>query len=123
VKGLKKAGYHDVEAILQGSSASGISFTDKLPFSTNSDLDVALVGRSVFEKARKLGYPIESNPARIGPIKAGEQDRLKALGLGSMHRALSEAADGRQVNLLLFKNREAAVQGIAGVKPESIPLK
>ena len=119
-KGLKKARYADAEAILQGSAASGVSYSKKLPFGAHSDLDVAVAGRSLFEKARKLGYTVERNPMRIGPLGA---DQIKELDLGSMQQALSEAADGREVNLMLFGNRDAALQGIAGIKPESIPFK
>ena len=119
-RGLRKAGYPDAEAILQGSSASGISYEKKLPFGAHSDMDVAVAGRSVFERARRLGYEVKSNPMRIGPL---EPDQIKELDLGAMYRELTEAAGEREVNLLLFSNRAAALQGIAGVTPTSIPLK
>jgi hypothetical protein len=118
-RGLKKAGYQDAEAILQGSSASGISYSDKIPFGAHSDIDVGIAGRSVFEKARKLGYPVESNPMRI--LLKGDQ--AGDVGLRGMHRELTEVVGGREVNFMLFANRKAALQGIAGVPGVSIPLK
>lgn len=120
IKGLKKAKYGDAEAILQGSSVSGISYAKKIPFGAHSDLDVAITGRSVFEKARKLGYTVERNPMRIGPLSAGQ---INELGLSSMQRTLEELAGGREVNFMLFGNEKAAMEGIAGVKPSSLPLR
>jgi hypothetical protein len=120
VKELSKARYPDVEAILQGSAVKGISFKRKIPFGSYSDLDVALAGNSLFEKALKLGYRLKSNPMRIGPLKPKQ---IRALGLGSMRDELTKAASSRKVNFLLFPDQKAAMQGIAGVTPESILLK
>lgn len=120
IKGLKKANYGDAEAILQGSSVSGISYAKKIPFGVHSDLDVAITGRSVFEKARKLGYTVERNPMRIGPLEA---EQINELGLTSMQRTLEELTGGREVNFMLFGNEKAATAGIAGVKPSSLPLR
>lgn len=119
-KGLKKAGYADAEALLQGSAASGISYSKQVPFGTHSDFDVAISGRSIFNKASKMGMEVKPGPSRIGPLSASEIDEL---GLGAMHRKLSEAAGAHPVNFMLFKNSGTAQAGIAGIVPVSIPLK
>ena len=117
-KGLRKSGYSDGEAILQGSAASGISYQKQLPFGAGSDLDVSVVSRSAFEKARKLHYEVKNGPMRIGPLEGGQ---IKELGLDPMVGSLSEAAGGREVNIMLFSNR-GATGHFAGVPTPSVPL-
>jgi hypothetical protein len=121
VKGLRRAGYGDTEAILQGSATSGISFAEQVPRMSPKDFDVALAGRSLFEKARKAGMTVERNPMRIGPLNDGE---IELLGLTKLRGEMETAAGaGRTVNFMLFGNSDAATRGIAGIPPESLILR
>src|SRR6185295_144105 len=104
------------QAFLQGSSLSGVSYARQVPFDAESDLDVAIVSRYLFRRARTLGYEVAQSPSRIGPLDA---DQIAELGLGRMlnrmERALPEAGQQqeRMINIMLFDN-EAAMRAPIG---------
>jgi hypothetical protein len=112
-KALKKAKYNEVAMHFQGSSVTGHSFSkvdsagNKLPFRPESDFDIALSGKSLFEKARKLGIEVGRNPSRIGPLTS---EQINALGLRKFHGKLESLANGREVNFMLFQNQERVMQ-------------
>jgi hypothetical protein len=118
VKGLKKEGYKDGKALLQGSAVTGVKWEGKIARLEPKDLDVALTSRNLFKKAEKLGATVERNPMRIGPLT---DELIDDLGLRKM-RAELQAAGGREVNFMLFANEEAARKGIQGSNPPSILL-
>jgi hypothetical protein len=119
VKGLKKEGYRDGNALLQGSAVTGVKWEGKIARLEPKDLDVALTSRTLFKKAEKLGATVERNPMRIGPLTA---DQIDDLGLRRMRAEMEAAAGGREVNFMLFANEDAARKGIQGSNPPSILL-
>ena len=96
----------------QGSSVRGFSFNkvdeagNKLPFRPESDYDIALSGKSLFDKARRLGFNIGQNPSRIGPLT---DEDIAELGLRKLRNKL-ESVSGRDVKFMLFQNEERVLQ-------------
>ena len=115
VKGLRKAGYKDVVADLQGSSVTGKKHSTGRPFGDHSDFDIALSSPTLFNKAVREGMQIGRNPARIGPLTNRE---VAQLGLTTLRtqlsragsKAMSDRTGKREIKFLLFKDRGRAVQ-------------
>jgi len=126
------------EAFLQGSAVSGVSYKRHLPFDIESDFDVAISSKYLFEKARKLGYKVKDSPSRIGPLSL---DDIHALGLGKFHKNLhkviaeeASAAGGaapsgatREIHIMFFDKTASVTKPIGSVSKEveraTLPLK
>lgn len=106
--GFSKAGYNDVEAIVQGSAATGIKFETRLPITSPSDFDIAIVSPSLFDKAEALGVKPRgaTNQPRI--LLSDDYD-VKLLGLDKVKNELNDLTDGIPSNFLIFKSREDAI--------------
>ncbi|HEV8650181.1 MAG TPA: hypothetical protein VG276_12415 [Actinomycetes bacterium] len=104
--GLRKAGYGDVQAAFQGSSVTGRDFLSGAPFDTGrrSDFDVALGGRSLFERARSIGVDLRSGGTRTAPLTGAQLD---ALGLKRLGNELARLT-GRPVGFMVYQSIEAA---------------
>lgn len=100
---LTRAGYGDVNPLMQGSAVTGVSHDTRLPFDVGrrSDFDVALSGESLFRRAEELGL---TKGNRTGPL---DPDSLRYLGLSDAAERLSRLA-GREVNFMIFQDVEAA---------------
>jgi RHS repeat-associated protein len=98
--GLTKAGYNDVEPILQGSSVTGKSFSTGQPFDVGrvSDFDVALASPTLLDRAKTLGIELRSGGTRTGPLM--ERD-LRSLGLYDLSVQLTKQT-GREVNFMIY---------------------
>ena len=83
-----KAGYGNVEPILQGSAVTGKSYRTGQAFDVGriGDFDIALASPELLRKAESLGVWLRSGVARTGPLS--ERD-LKALGLNDLASQLS----------------------------------
>ncbi|WP_146659764.1 hypothetical protein [Enhygromyxa salina] len=103
---MSKAGVTDATASLQGSAVTGKSFSTGKAFGPHSDFDVALASESLFLRAKKLGIEIGTNPARIGPLTPKQ---IKQMRLDKVHRTLERNAE-REVNFMIFKSQERALQ-------------
>jgi RHS repeat-associated protein len=106
--GLRNAGFDDIDALFQGSSATGKSFHTGGPFDATSDFDIALAGESLFSRAQSLGIPLRSAGTRTGPLAPGQ---LEQLGLLDVAADLSAQA-GRDVYFMIFRSADdAAARG------------
>jgi hypothetical protein len=111
------------EAFLQGSSLSGISYKRKLPFDPASDFDVAITGRDLFRKARKLDMEVKSSPSHIGPLS---EEQITDLGLGpfakKLRNNLQDAGEGfdREVKIMLFQDVESARKPLGEASTETV---
>jgi filamentous hemagglutinin len=112
---LSRAGYQDVEPILQGSAASGRSFNTGAAFDLGrtSDFDIALASPTLLARAKELGIDLRQGGTRTGPLT---QRDLAALGLREMANQMSKQA-GRPVNFMVFQAPAAAIE-----RAPSIPL-
>jgi hypothetical protein len=106
--GLSKAGFADVEPLLQGSAVTGKSFKTGAPFDVGrvSDLDIALGGKSIFNRAAELGIELRGQGTRTGPLSARD---LQLLGLRDLSNSLSTQA-GREVNFMIYNSSATAAQ-------------
>lgn len=111
-----------------------------LPFDENSDVDVAIASKPLFEKARKaiaegrIELEISASPQRIGPIKGDNARTLSDLDLQRFRERTREIVgtapgrtDARDVNILLFSSPDAVEKLIGEASKEArrvaIPLK
>jgi hypothetical protein len=106
--GLGRAGYSDVEPILQGSAVTGKSFKTGQPFDVGrvSDFDVGLASPTLLGRAEEVAIGLRSGGTRTGPLTARD---LRALGLKDLSDLLSLGA-GRQVNFMIYNTPATAVQ-------------
>jgi filamentous hemagglutinin len=97
---LAKAGYGNVEPILQGSAVTGKSFKTGQAFDVGrvSDFDIALADPELLRRAQELGVGLRSGGTRTGPLSARD---LQVLGLKELAGKLSEQA-GREVNFMIY---------------------
>ena len=103
---LRVAGYHDVTAILQGSSVTGQSFRTGAAFDVGreSDFDIALASPRLLDRARELGIGLRSGGTRTGPLTASQMQRL---GLGDLATTLGTTA-GRPIHFMIFASAAGA---------------
>ncbi|WP_239394490.1 putative T7SS-secreted protein [Frankia sp. CiP3] len=106
-KGLRQAGYPEARGIMHGSSVTGASFRERVPFDVarKSDFDVAIADQSLFRRAREAGVEIRGHGNRTAPLRNRE---LKALDLLTLSRELSGLA-GRKVAFMSYRDLSAAV--------------
>ncbi len=104
--GLSKAGYGNVEPILQGSAVTGKSYRTGQAFDVGrtSDFDIALASPELLRKAESLGIGLRSGGARTGPLSMRD---LKALGLNDLASQLTKQA-GRDVNFMIYGSTSSA---------------
>ncbi|VWB48647.1 RHS repeat-associated core domain-containing protein [Burkholderia lata] len=110
--GLSKAGYAGAASVMQGSAASGISFSTKEPFDKGrvSDFDVAISQSGLYEKAKALGI---DKGGRTEPIKMGS-DLARQLGIDDTLQKLSKMSGGREVNAMIFSSTDEIKAKSAG---------
>lgn len=103
---LRRAGYTDAQAGLQGSSVTGFKWVTGEPFDVGrkSDLDVAIASPSAMKRAKALGIGLRSGGSRTGPLELKELD---ALGLRDVVDDLSKYVD-REVHVMLFESIDGA---------------
>jgi hypothetical protein len=104
-RGLADAGYADTEAAFQGSSVTGFSYSEGLPFRPDSDYDIAVGGQRLFDRARAIGIPLRSRGTRTAPLSPRE---VRELGLEDMHAHLERLA-GRDVHFMIFQSIDRAM--------------
>jgi hypothetical protein len=115
---MTKAGYSDVQAVLQGSAVTGVRANSKpgipagTPFDVikSSDFDVAIVSPTLLSKAKELHIPLRSKDTRTGPLRRADLSRL---GLGDLPKSLLDTLykrDGRQINFMIFESLEDALK-------------
>ena len=104
--GLSRAGYENVEPILQGSAVTGQSYRTGQAFDVGrvSDFDIALASPELLQRAQSLGIGLRSSGTRTGPLSARD---LQALGLGDLAKELGGQA-GREVNFMIYGSSTAA---------------
>jgi len=104
--GLRQAGYGDVRAAFQGSSVTGRDYLSGAPFDVGrrSDFDVALGGRSLFERARSIGVELRSGGTRTAPLTDAQ---LREMGLKALSNALARLT-GRPIGFMVYQSIEAA---------------
>lgn len=106
--GLKRAGYDDANAYMQGSSVTGKSFKTGSPFDEGrvSDFDIAITGDTLMAKAQQLGIPLRGEGTRTGPLTPRQ---LEMLGLSSLQAELGGLAGGRPVNFMIYRENAVAI--------------
>jgi hypothetical protein len=104
--GLTRAGYTDVQPILQGSAVTGRSYSTGAAFDVGrvSDFDVALASSSLLQRAQELGIELRSGGIRTGPLTA---ENLAQLGLSDMAQQMT-IQYGREVNFMIYNSADAA---------------
>ncbi|PBQ17294.1 hypothetical protein CCL08_14375 [Pseudomonas congelans] len=104
--GLARAGYENVEPILQGSAVTGKSFKSGEAFDVGrvSDFDVALASPELLQRAQSLGIGLRSGGTRTGPLSARD---LQALGLKDLSSKMSAQA-GHEVNFMIYDSAATA---------------
>jgi filamentous hemagglutinin len=104
--GLARAGYGNVEPILQGSAVTGKSFKTGQEFDVGrvSDFDIALASPELLQRAQSLGIGLRSGGSRTGPLSARD---LQTLGLKDLSSKLS-AQSGREVNFMIYESAATA---------------
>jgi filamentous hemagglutinin len=105
--GLLKAGYSNVDPILQGSAITGKSYRTGQPFDVGraSDFDIALASPELLDKASSLGIGLRSGATRTGPLSVRD---LKVLVLEDLASQLSKQA-GRDVNFMIYGSTTSAI--------------
>jgi RHS repeat-associated protein len=101
---FKAAGFNDVDAFMQGSTASGFKYNNGNPIQLDSkrgikpsDYDVAIVSPKILQKADELGMNVLN-----GPLTPTQIERL---GLSDAQEALSKASKGElPVNFKIYKS-------------------
>lgn len=91
--GLRAAGFADAQPVLQGSSVTGHSFGNDIPFDVGrvSDFDIAIASPSALFRAQSVGVQTRSSGVRTGPLTGAQ---LQRLGLGDLAHTLSRAPGG-----------------------------
>lgn len=104
--GLARAGYENVEPILQGGTVTGKNFKTGEAFDVGrvSDFDVALASPELLQRAQSLGIGLRSGGTRTGPLSARD---LQALGLKDLSSKMSAQA-GREVNFMIYDSAATA---------------
>lgn len=99
--GLNNAGYC-AGADVGGSSVTGFSYTNGMPFDSahQSDYDVVLTGKTLWDKAKALGIKLTDGGTRTRPLRPNE---LAALGLYGMWQQLEKIA-GREVHFVIYNS-------------------
>ncbi|MCD7081648.1 hypothetical protein LRQ11_23715 [Pseudomonas sp. MAFF 311095] len=103
---MARAGYGNVEPILQGSAVTGKSFKTGQEFDVGrvSDFDIALASPELLQRAQSLGIGLRSGGSRTGPLSARD---LQTLGLKDLSSKLS-AQSGREVNFMIYESAATA---------------
>jgi uncharacterized protein YukE len=116
-QGLRAAGYDDVVPVFQGSSVTGVKYTNGKPFDVGrvSDFDIALASPTLFERAKALGVEVRGRDTRTAPLS---QKHLEQLGLLELRDALKQRMSGRPVAFMIYKDLEQTV-----MRGPSIPTK
>jgi hypothetical protein len=107
-RGLKDAGYPDARALFQGSSVTGRAYRaphDPFDVGRTSDFDIALASESMLGRAASVGVELRTGGMRTGPLLP---DQVKALGLENLQRTLEQAARGRPVKFMIYRDAESA---------------
>jgi predicted nucleotidyltransferase len=88
-----------VEAHIQGSAVRGRNWETGRPFGPHSDIDLAIVSEDLHDIAASAdqarGNRTEPNPPALDDI------------LSPIRETTSELLDGREVNIMIFRNRSA----------------
>jgi hypothetical protein len=101
---LKRAGYPDADAGVQGSAASGRSAADGTLFDEGriSDVDLAVVQSALYQKAIELGIEVRAGHTRF----ALTAEQATQLGIGDLPDKMSRIV-GRPVNIMIFDSRRS----------------
>ncbi|MFG3494169.1 RHS repeat-associated core domain-containing protein [Streptomyces sp. NPDC047928] len=110
--GLKDAGYGGTTAVFHGSSVTGKSHKEGIPFGRHSDYDIALAGEGVLARAKQVGIPLRSRGSRTGPLTKSD---LRKMGLDGLAKTLSNEAD-RRVNFMVY----GSIEGATGRAPSIV---
>jgi hypothetical protein len=104
--GLENAGFKDSEIIFQGSSVTGQSYGEGIPFDVGrvSDFDIAIANKQLLSKARSIGVGMRSGGIRTAPL---EEKHLEILGLKRLQNELSREV-GRDVNFMIYESARKA---------------
>jgi hypothetical protein len=114
---LRRRGYEDTVAVMQGSSVTGASHQRQVPFDVErrSDYDVALCSPTLFAAAVKAGVQVRGGGVRTMPLDAKAEPQLRALGLWTLREQLSQAA-GREVNFMVYRGVSDALDRAPGIR-------
>lgn len=104
---MARAGYGNVEPILQGSAVTGKNSKTGQEFDIGrvSDFDIALASPELLQRAQSLGIVLRSGGTRTGPLSARD---LQALGLKDLSSKLSGQA-GDELGYLPFSQSGGAL--------------
>jgi hypothetical protein len=95
------------QPVLQGSAVTGGNWEtgERFDEGRQSDLDIALAGDELFDKARAMGLRVKDG-TRIGPLS---DQVLAGLGLLELRDRLANQC-GREVRFMLFVSIKAALK-------------
>jgi len=117
-KRLDDAGFDDVQAVLHGSSVTGVRANSKVgipagtPFDVikHSDFDVAIVSPTMFAKAKELNIPLRGAKTRTAPLRRGNLHQFDIADLPEVLRRTLYKHEGRQINFMIFETMEDALK-------------
>ncbi|RVU09897.1 hypothetical protein EOS93_17605 [Rhizobium sp. RMa-01] len=111
--GFARAGYDNVQTILQGSAVTGRSYSTGEAFDVGriSDFDIAVVSPGLLQRAQSLGIGLRSSGTRTGPLSGRD---LAALGLSDLASKLN-VQTGREVNFMIYGTSTAATNRSPGI--------
>jgi filamentous hemagglutinin len=104
---LSSTGYKDVTVYLRGSSVTGHSYETGRAFDAGrqSDYDLAIVSRELFQQAREMGVRMRTGESRTVVLRSS--DRVaRELKLDRLLQSLEDAS-GREVTVVIHSSLDA----------------
>lgn len=102
---LAASRHNDAEPYLEGSAVTGYKYTTGQLFDVGrrSDLDIAIVSRSLMARAKALGIGLRGRGTRTDPLKPKQ---LRSLELDDFTEQL-KARSNRKIGVMIYESKEA----------------
>jgi hypothetical protein len=117
IDATKPAGVGDLEGVVQGSAARGVSADTGVRFDQGrkSDLDLALASPELFARAEAAGVRTTSSIDGARTRLSLTEQQVQDLGLGPMRDALQQRL-GRPVNFQIYPSVDSAIATGGGLR-------
>jgi hypothetical protein len=97
--GLFRAGHYDAHLVMQGSAVTNRSHDSGQPFGRNSDYDVAIASRTLYQGGQNIKIDFRADGSS-GPLTPAQRS---ALGIEPILADTSRSVGGRTINVRLFE--------------------
>lgn len=98
----KRAGRNDVETYIKGSAVTGESYKTGAPFNRDSDLELAFVSPTMFQRVQRLRFPLTGGGSRTFPLKNTQLDQL---GILNLRDTLRMQMGGRKISIMIYRSQ------------------